>query len=70
MFENGDIIVATEKTGDVSYIFHVVDSHGRAVSWLRDELYHDEFVRLRHAPLISELPRRGSPEAGAGRASA
>lgn len=58
VFEVGDIIVATEKIGDVSYIFHVVDGQGAVVPWLSDTLYQDEFVRLRHAPMISRFPRR------------
>lgn len=58
VFEPGDIIAASAKTSDVSYIFHVVDSQGAVVPWLCDTLYQDEFVRLRHAPMISSLPRR------------
>lgn len=56
IFEPGDRIVATEKTGDVSWVFHGVDADGAYVPWLRDQLYHDEFVRLRHADMISRLP--------------
>ena len=56
VFEAGDVIVATQKTGDVSWIFYGLDSRGVVVPWLRDRLDHDEFVRLRNAPIISDLP--------------
>lgn len=56
IFAPGDIIVATEKTGDVSWIFHGVDADGAYVPWLCDQLHLDEFVRLRYAPMISKLP--------------
>ena len=61
VFEGGDIIVATQKVGDVTWVFHGVDSHGAVVPWLRDQLDLEEFVRLRHAPMISHLP--GPPPA-------
>lgn len=61
VFEGGDLIVATQKVGDVTWIFHGVDSQGAVVLWLRDRLDHDEFVRLRHASMISNLP--GPPPA-------
>lgn len=61
VFKSGNIIVATQKIGDVTWIFYGVDSHGAVVPWLRDRLDHQEFVRLRHAAMISRLP--GPPSA-------
>lgn len=59
VFEPGDVVVATDRTGDVSFIFQGVDSRGEVIPWLRDTLHSDEYVRLRYAPLIANLTIRG-----------
>lgn len=69
VFEPGDVIVMTHKSEGGLTVFHGVDGFGACIPWLRDTLYHDEYVRLRNAPMISAIPRPDRKGVGFSQAS-